>query len=102
MESCTPAARAASEHVCVMEEAVEERGHGGGVAEELAQSSTGRLEVRIVDARSEERRISARRSSAAVGERYRMPRSSVISSRTGAKPHKDLLARVVVDRAART
>ena len=47
-----PAARPALEHVGVMQEPVEQRGDRGGVAEELSHSSTGRLEVSIVEARS--------------------------------------------------
>ena len=45
-------ARPALEHVGVMQEPVEQRGDRGGVAEELSHSSTGRLEVSIVEARS--------------------------------------------------
>jgi hypothetical protein len=35
-----------------MEQPIEERGDGGGVAEQLPQSSTGGFEVKSVDARS--------------------------------------------------
>ena len=36
MEAGAPAARAAGEDVRVVEQPIEQRGHGGGIAEELA------------------------------------------------------------------
>ena len=44
-----PAPRSAFEDVLVMEQPIEGRGDGSGVAEQLPQSSTGRLEVKGVD-----------------------------------------------------
>jgi len=44
--------RATLEDVGVVEQAVEKRGDGGGVTEELPQSSTGLFEVSSVEARS--------------------------------------------------
>ena len=51
----------------------------------LPQSSTGRLDVSSVEARSYRRMIISRRSSAAVCGSFRMPRSSTIRSGTAAR-----------------
>src|SRR5690242_17431491 len=77
-----PAARSAFEDMAVMEQAVEHRGDGSGVAEQLAPIFYGTFDVSSVLVRSYRRMTISRSSSAAVGGSLRIPRSSMISRGT--------------------
>jgi hypothetical protein len=62
----SPPSRATLEHMAVMKQAVEHRADSGEIPRSLPQSSTGRLEVSSVLARSYRRMMISRSSSAAV------------------------------------
>jgi hypothetical protein len=77
VQLCAPASPTSFEHVRVMQEAIEQRGDVR-ITEQVAQSSIGRFDLRIVNARSWRRMISSRSLRGGVSE---FPHAEVVGDR---------------------